>query len=264
MAEVQGEVILMSTDRNPRRPKGALTTLGAVGSHLRIPWVNAWWSAALPGFGHMLISSHFKAFVLIIWEFIINNAAHLNLAIIFSFTGRFQEAREIIDHRWLLLYSAVYVYSVWDSYSETIEQNKYYILAEREDAPLSPAKISALDFSFAKKKRPVLAILWSFLTPGLGHLYAKKIMEGFFLMTIMIIIAYMSHLCEAMRYSFLGDFDSVRLIVDYQWLLYAPSLFGYSAYASYAGVVELNKYCDAEQARFLKKNYMNAEFTMPV
>ncbi|MDF2570998.1 MAG: hypothetical protein K0R55_2602 [Sporomusa sp.] len=254
----------MSKTNYSRHPKAALTTLGAVGTHLRNPWVTAWWSAALPGFGHLLVSNHFKGFVLLLWEFIVNREAHINAAIIFSFTGRFQEARDIVDHRWLLLYAAVYVYAIWDSYSETIEQNKYYILAEREDYPIVPAKFTAMEVGYGKKRKPSLAIMWSLLTPGLGHLYTKKIAEGFIILTWTIVFAYLSHVCEAIEFSLLGDFDKARSVVDYEWLLFLPSIYGYSAYASYAGLVELNKYYEAEQARFLRQTYMDSKYTMPM
>jgi len=254
----------MSINRHPRHPKASLTVFGALGTHLRNPWVSAWWAAALPGFGHMLISNHFSGSILIVWEFFINYQAHLNTVIVLSLTGRFQEAKDAVDYRWLLLYVAVYVYAIWDSYAETIEQNKYYIIAEREDFPISPSKITPLEFGFAKRKNPQLAILWSLLTPGLGHLYVRKIEEALFLLISWITTAYWSHFCEAISFSLVGDFDSAKAVVDYQWLLFAPSLYGYSAYASYAAVVEVNKYVDAEQARYLKQTYMSSEFTMPL
>lgn len=254
----------MNKNRYPRHPKGALTNLGAVGAHLRVPWVTAWWSAALPGCGYLLVSNHLKGFILISWELFVNTHAHVNDAIVFSLTGRFQEARDIVDHRWLLLYAAVYVFSIWGSYTETIEQNKYYIIAEREDYPISPVLMSALEFGFGQKRVPLLAVIWSLLTPGLGHLYTKKILEGFFIMVCAIAIVYMSNLCQAIEFTFWGDFSNAKTIVNYQWLLFLPSLYGYAAYGSYVGVVELNKYYDAEQARFLRQEYMNSEFTMPI
>jgi hypothetical protein len=254
----------MSSGRQLRHPKATLTALGALGSHLRNPWVSAWWSAALPGFGHLLISNHFTGFLLLTWEFFVNCHANINTAIIFSLTGRFQEARDSVDYRWLLLYMAVYIFAIWDSYSETIEQNKYYIIAEREDSPVYISKITVLEFGYAKRKKPILASLWSLLTPGLGHVYARKIDEGTIMLVSWIGTSYMSHFCEAIVFSLVGDFDSARAVLDYQWLLFAPSLYGYSVYASYAGVVEVNKYCDAEQARYLKQNYMDSEYEMPL
>ncbi len=254
----------MNIGRNPRHPKATLTNFGALGTHLRNPWVSAWWSAALPGFGHLLISKHFTGFLLLTWEFFVNTQAHINYAIVLSFTGRFQEARDIVDQRWLLLYIAVYVYAIWGSYQETIEENKYYIIAEREDFPISPSRVTNLEFGFAVRRKPLLAALWSLLTPGLGHVYTKKVMEGLIVLICWIATAYMSHFCEAIVFSLVGDFDRAKAVIDYQWMLFGPSLYGYAVYASYAAVVEVNKYVDAEQARYLKQEYMDSEFPMPL
>lgn len=253
-----------SEGRVPRHPKAALTAFGALGTHLRHPWVTAWWSAAIPGFGHLFVSNHFTGLLLIAWEFLVNTQAHINAAIVLSFTGRFAEARAIVDPRWLLLYTTVYVYALWDSYTETIEQNKFYVIAEREDYPIAPVRITALEFGFAKKKKPLLALLWSLLTPGLGHLYVRKMEAALVLLTMTIATAYMSHICEAIQFSFGGDFARARTAVDYGWLLYMPSLHGYGAYGSYTAVVEVNKFYDAEQARYLQQEYMSRDFTLPL
>ncbi|MBP1682422.1 MAG: hypothetical protein H6Q35_2761 [Proteobacteria bacterium] len=254
----------MSTEKYPRHPKATLTVLGILGTHLRNPWVTAWWSAALPGFGHLLISSHLSGFLLLSWEFFVNNQAHINTAIILSLTGRFQEATVAVDYRWVLLYIGVYVYAIWDSYSETIELNKYYIIAEREDFPISPSKVTAFEFGHGKRRNPILAMLWSLFTPGLGHLYSRKLDEGVIILASWIAMTYMSHLCEAIIFSLIGDFNSAKFILNYQWFLFAPSIYGYAAYAAYAGVVEVNKYYDAEQARYLKQEYMDKEYIMPL
>ncbi len=254
----------MDKNRFPRHPKATLTAFGALGTHLRNPWVTGWWSAAMPGFGHLLVSNHLTGIILIVWEFIVNTQGHINTAIVLSFTGRFQEAREVVDPRWLLFYTAVYVYAIWDSYTETIEQNKFYVIAEREDYPISPVKVTPLEFGFARKRKPLLALLWSFLTPGLGHVYARKMEEGAIIIVMNIVTAYMSHMNEAAQYSLTGDFARAGAVVDYGWLLFMPSLYCYSAYASYAAVVEINKFYDAEQSRYLGQEYMTPDFTMPL
>lgn len=254
----------MGRDRFPRRPKATLTNLGALGCHLRNPWTTAWWSAAIPGLGHLFVSNHFTGLLLIVWEFVVNTQARINAAIVLSFTGQFQAAREVVDPRWLLMYTAVYVYAIWDSYAETVEQNKFYIIAEREDYPISPVRITALEFGFAKKRKPLLALVWSLLTPGLGHLYVRKLEDAVVLLALTILTAYMSHFSEAVQYSFVGDFARARAVVDYEWLLFMPSLYGYGAYGAYAAVVEVNKFYDAEQARYLRQEYMSRDFTLPL
>ncbi|MFA4886386.1 MAG: hypothetical protein WC601_11545 [Desulfotomaculaceae bacterium] len=45
-------------------------------------------------------------------ELLINTHAHVNLAIIYSFTGNFAMAKQVLDTHLLLLYCGVLVYAV--------------------------------------------------------------------------------------------------------------------------------------------------------
>ena len=62
--------------------------------------------------------------------------ASLNLAIFYSFLGRFEEAKTVLDTRWLLLYIPTYLFAFWDSYRTAADLNNQYVLAAREDAPV--------------------------------------------------------------------------------------------------------------------------------
>ena len=90
-------------------------------------WVAAWWSAAFPGMGHLLHGSYVKGFIFFAWEFIINIGARINEAMVYSFTGQFELAKATLDTRWVLLYIAVYIISIWDSYRTSVDINKIYI-----------------------------------------------------------------------------------------------------------------------------------------
>lgn len=100
--------------RNQRRPKGIITPHNINFFHMRNPWVTAWWSAAFPGFGYILVGSYIKGFLLVIWEYLININAHINMAIFLSATGRLEQAKEVIDNRWFLLYIGVFVMTIWE------------------------------------------------------------------------------------------------------------------------------------------------------
>ncbi len=58
--------------RNLRRPKGHISSIATNMLHLKNPWVTAWWSAAFPGFGHIILGSYVKGFLLVVWELLIN------------------------------------------------------------------------------------------------------------------------------------------------------------------------------------------------
>lgn len=57
-------------------------------SHIN-PWIIVWWSAAFPGAGHLLLGIKLTAYILIVFELIVNNMANINDAIFLSMIGDF-------------------------------------------------------------------------------------------------------------------------------------------------------------------------------
>jgi len=101
--------------------------MGTTQLHLRNPFVIAWWSLAYPGLGHLLLSKYIRGFLLFTWEVFLNYNAHINLAILYSFTGRFQMAKDVLDTTWVMFYAPTYLFAVWDSYRTTVDLNLQYI-----------------------------------------------------------------------------------------------------------------------------------------
>jgi len=188
----------------------------------------------------------------------------MNVAILYSFTGQFNMAKEVLDPRWLLLYVGIYIYAVWDSYRSTVDLNKLSVLADREGKPIDPVKISVMEINYFDKRNPWVAVAWSVLMPGSGHLYTQRLPTGFFVLVWWIAITYFSHLLQAVQYTAIGDFSQTIAIADPQWALFMPSLYGFTIYDSYVNTVEYNKLFDMEQAKFLKDNYQDPKFEMPV
>ena len=107
--------------------------------------------------------------------------AKINLAMLYSFTGQFDMAKEVINIRFVMMYIPVYLYCIWDSYRQTIDLNQHYLLAESEKAPLVPFKMNGFALNFLDKRNPWVALVWSLLFLGLGSLYIKRIHQVFFL-----------------------------------------------------------------------------------
>lgn len=248
----------------PRRRKGKISLLGENIICLRSPWVSAWWSAAFPGFGHILVGQYITGFILIAWEMFVNTKACLNKAIILTFLGEFDKAKETVNPNWLMLYVTVYVFSIWDSYRVTVELNKYVVLAEAEDAPVAPSVISSLGVNFCDKRHPWLAIFWSIFAPGMGNLYAGNIVVAVVALSWWLALAHLSHLVIAVQYTCTGEFAKIREAVDPHWLLFMPSAFVFIVYSTYVSVVEYNSLFDAEQARFLRRKYQHPKFSIPL
>lgn len=250
--------------RSYRRTRGYLSALGMNYINPINPWIPAFFSFSFPGFGNLLQGRYLKAFTLIGWEVFINTHAHINLGIMYSLIGQFEKAKNVLDEHWLILYVGIYIYAIWDSYRATVDMNKQYILADREDAPIKPAVFSAWDYNFMDKRHPWVALTWSVLAPGLGNLYNHKVITGFFVFGATITIMSFSNLPEAINLTMIGHFKESTSSLNMQWTLYLPSMYAFIFYDSYIGAVEQNKLFEKEQSRFLRSNYQSSQFKMPL
>ncbi|WP_096272032.1 hypothetical protein [Paucisalibacillus globulus] len=241
-----------SSTIKPRYSKGRISIWGTNSVYPRHPWIAAWWSAAFPGFGHMFLGKYLHGFILIIWELVVNNLSNLNMAIALSFHGEFEEAKAVLNQDWVLLYLAVYLYSIWDSYRCAVEIKKSHILSEIEDAPVTPSDVSFFDVVTLEKRKPWVGFIWSFFTPGLGQLYGGSTVVGAFILAWWIFVCYKAVAIRTWLNSFLGDFDSALKMVDWQWFLFLPSMFAFAIYQAYVSVTESNILFDIEQIRFLR------------
>lgn len=246
-----------------RRPKFAMSTYSINMFHIRNPLVVAWWSVVYPGFGHLRLVSVAKGMFLFVGELLINVHAHLNLAILYSFTGRFDQAKEVLNTRMLLLYSAVLLFAVWDSYRATLEINKFAVLGDHENARMVPTIITPAGLNSMEKRNPWVVVAWSMLLPGLGHLYCLTVVVAMFMMIGGAFLVYMSNVVPAIIYTAGGHFAQAKAVIDWQWLLNLPSFYGFAVYDAYVKSVEINKIFDQEQAQFLKNNYQSGSFEFP-
>ncbi|ART75111.1 hypothetical protein B4U37_03205 [Sutcliffiella horikoshii] len=249
-----------SNDNTARRYRAHVSILGTTQLHLRNPYIMAWWSAAFPGFGHLLLSKYLRGFVLFIWEVLINIKSHVNLAMIYSFQGDIDKAKDILDTQWLLIYIPVYIFAIWDSYRTTVDMNRVFVLAEREEHKFNSYSIGALEINYLDKRSPVMAVLWSLFIPGLGQLYLHRIVTAFFVIVWVIVFFYFSDGLEAVSLLFLGEIEKATSVIDPEWLLFFPSLYGFAIFDSYINTVENNKLYDKEQRGFFKKTYQSSSF----
>lgn len=245
-----------------RRPKAYVSSVNTNSLHLRNPWVPAWWSMALPGFGHLILGKYLKGFTLILLEVIINIGGKINLAIMYSFTGRFDLAKEILDPRFALLYLGMFTYAIWDSYRGSVDLNKLNILAERENSPIIPFKMNVLEINYLDKRNPWVAIVASAFLPGAGHLYIHRLITGFSIISFWVIATYYSNVYSAIILIAAGSITQATAITNPQWFLFLPSTFGFAIYDSYVHAVEYNRLFEIEQAMFLKDNYQGPGFRL--
>jgi TM2 domain-containing membrane protein YozV len=249
-----------TNDNTARRYTAHISSLGTTQIHLRSPYIIAWWSAAFPGFGHLLLSKYIRGFLLFTWEFVVNLNAHVNLAILYSFQGDIDAVISVLDTKWFLVYTPVYFFGIWDSYRTTVDLNKIYILAEREEHRFNSFSIGTLEVNYLDKRNPWMAIVWSLFAPGLGQLYIHRVLTAFVGVGATIGVFYFSNFLEAVTLFLSGEVHQATLLLNPEWLLFLPSIYGFSIYDSYMNTVENNKLFEKEQRRFLKDNYQNPDF----
>lgn len=253
----------MNQIRSYRHQRAHISEFTITQLHLRNPWIVAFFSFSYPGFGHFLLHRYAKAFILFIWEIFINTKAQINTGIMYSLLGKFEMAKEVLDQKWLMFYVGVYVYAIWSSYRETVDFNKQYLLADREDAPIPPLFITKWDINTLDKREPWLAAAWSILVPGVGHLYVHKVLVGFFLFTFTLVMCYFAHLPQAIQFTMIGEFKQAVEIINMQWALYLPSIYSFIFYDAYVSAVEYNKLFEKQLASYLRTHYQNPNFPLP-
>ena len=249
-----------TNDNTARRYKAHVSTLGTTQLHLRNPYIIAWWSAAFPGFGHLLLSKYLRGYALFLWEVVVNLNAHVNLSMIYSIQGNIDMAKEVLDTRWLLMYIPVYIFGIWDSYRTTVDMNRVYLLAERENHRFNTYAIGALEINYLDKRNPVLSIIWSLFIPGLGQLYIHRILTALFVIVGLVVFFYYSHVQEAVSLLFLGKVKEATSVLKPEWLLFIPSHYGFALFDSYINTVENNKLFEKELRGYLKENYQSTDF----
>lgn len=240
----------------PRRSKMYLSSLGI--NHLRHshPWNAAWLSALIPGFGHIHLGMYLKGLILVSLEIMLNTFGKLNLAILYTFTLQFEKVHEVINYNWILVYAAIYVFAIWDSYRVSVEINKHsYLESKQNMRNLKSVMVNALELDFLDRRNPWVAMVLSAAFIGLGHLYCHRLLAGFTLIGWNIALIYFTSLPQLIICTFTGEFHLIPDLVNYQWLLFFPSLFGFAIYDSYTASVSFNRLFEEEQLYYLRGKY---------
>jgi hypothetical protein len=247
----------MENDNPPRRPLVAISLWGISLVHPIRPFIVAWWSAAFPGFGHYLLNQNLRATLLTLLEVIINTIGHVNTAIVYTLCGKFDLARTVVQPKWAIGYIIIYFFVIWDSFRSALIQNKLYQLAQLENARIQASLFQAMSFQYIERKNPFLPAFYSFLFPGLGQLYNHQIGIACWAILWWWIHLTMSHAHEALLYFLFGNFPMSVAVLDPQWLLFMPSIWGGSIYYAYITALEQNRLFRREQRQYFAERYCN-------
>ncbi|MEC0226573.1 hypothetical protein [Paenibacillus alba] len=228
------------------------------------PWIPLWWSAAFPGYGHCMINYPLIGYSLIIFEFTVNNLAKINQAIYFSMIGNFQSAMDVIDLRFFYLYIGVYVFTMFDSYRRCVDMNNNYVLSYRTTTLTKTTKASSFSVNTLNKVSPITATYWEMIMPGLGSLYLNHLISFFFSVVTWTITIGFSRFYVGLYYTCIGDFEKAKTVIDPQWYLFIPSIYGGYVYFAYSQAVITNFQFKLSQSQFLCSEYQSAAFIMPL
>jgi hypothetical protein len=245
--------------KQPRRPYATLSVFGVTLFHRLNPFIVAWWSAAFPGFGHYLLNQYIRGTLLTLTEFIINSLAHINEAIIYSFCGKFDMAKSVLQPRWVFGYLIIYFYAIWDSYRSAVTQNKLCHLAEMENEKLQVMILHSLEIQYLEQKNPFIAAIFTFLFPGLGQLYNHRFALAFYAMFWWWFYAFFSGVYESLFYFSVGNIQKSIDIINPHWLLFMPSILGGAVYHAFITSIALNRLFIMEQRQYLLEKYANSK-----
>lgn len=246
----------MARGRGIRLPRMALSLWEKAILHKKNPWISMWWSAALPGLGHLCQGAYLKGINIMFWEILINFKARLNQGILFTFTGDFEKAGEVINNEWALVYGAIFCFAIFDSHRINVELNLISGIEKNNKKrhydfmKMKPAGVNYLD-----RGNPWVAAAWSVLMPGFGHMYNMKAVKGLIILGWALAIINFSHVNNAIIATFTGKYLKAQDIVNYQWLMFFPSIYIYAIWDSHSDSVEMNKLFAEEQRNHLLKDY---------
>lgn len=191
-------------------------------------------------------------------EVIINTLAHINEGMVYSFSGNFAMAKQVLHPQWLYGYMIIYFFAIWDSYRSALETNKHYELAILENGRIPVHLMRSTGIQFLEKKRPLVAAFCSFFFPGLGQLYNKHIWLGFYGILWWWIYITFSHSYEALMALILGHNRMVASILQPQWLMFMPSVLGGAMFHAYSSSIEQNRLFRITQRQYLTDYYEKA------
>ncbi|MEO2077339.1 MAG: hypothetical protein ABGX20_18560 [Bacillus sp. (in: firmicutes)] len=84
------------------------------------------WNIAFPGFSQLIIGQFIKGILFVFLEILVNVMSNFNLAIMYSFLGKIEQAEAVIDYQWLMFYPCLYMFSMWDGYRAAMPENERY------------------------------------------------------------------------------------------------------------------------------------------
>lgn len=103
------------------------------------------------------------------------------------------------------------------------------------------------------KRNPWVAVWWSVLVPGFGHLFLGQTVKGIFLMSWEILMNTEAHLNLAIFHTLNGHWDLAREALDYRFAILYPLVYLYGMCDAYRLAVEGRKLYQLERLQVRRR-----------
>ncbi len=103
------------------------------------------------------------------------------------------------------------------------------------------AIISVYGVSYLQKRDPLMVACWSVFFPGFGHYLLNQYVRGTLFTLSEVIFNSLSHVNEAIVFSFGGQFEMAKSVLQTRWLYGYLVIFFYCIWSSYRSTILQNK-----------------------
>jgi len=98
----------------------------------RNPLMAVLWSLFIPGLGHLYIHRILTSLFITVWLIVFFYHSHVLEAISLLLIGKLSESTSVLKPEWLLFLPSLYCFSIYDSYVNTVENNKLFEKEQRK------------------------------------------------------------------------------------------------------------------------------------
>ncbi|TDF97046.1 hypothetical protein [Paenibacillus piri] len=142
--------------------------------------------------------------------------------------------------------------------------NNNYVLSYRTTTYTKTTKGSSGTVNTLNKVSPMTATYWEIVMPGLGALYLNHLYSFFFSVISWAVTIGKSRFFVGVYYTCIGNFDKAKDVMDPQWFLFIPSVYGGYIYFAYSQSVINNIQYKISQSQFLSSEYQSPHFILPL
>jgi TM2 domain-containing membrane protein YozV len=105
------------------------------------------------------------------------------------------------------------------------------------------ANISVYGISYLHRQNPFMVAWWSVIFPGFGQYMLNQYIRGTLFTLTEVIINTLAHINEAIVYSFCGDIEKAKSVLQTRWVYGYLTIYFYGMWSSYRSTVVQNEMC---------------------